>query len=191
MVTAGACQGGILWNELFQGDLSGDRFAPTPLSVSAGSNELFGILAGATGGPDGTIDRDYYTITIPAGHVLAAIVLGAYLSPDFAAFIAVQPGGIFPNDPDSVIPSDLLGWTHFGPIDEGSDLLPGMGMRGQGFTPPLPEGTYSFWAQQTDDYTDYAMDFVVEEVPGPGAGTALAAVGMGALGGRRRRAARR
>lgn len=168
MLAASACQAGIVWNELLEGDLSGDRFAPTSLLVAAGSNELLGVMAGATGGPGGTIDRDYFTITIPSGHVLSSIVLGVYISPDFSAFLGIQPGTVFPDDPDAVIPSDLLGWTHFGPIEEGTDLLPMMGMNGQGFSPPLPPGVYSFWAQQTDDYTDYALNFVVEEVPTPG-----------------------
>jgi len=165
--SAGRSHAGIIWNEQFDGDLSDDRFAPTTLQVAAGDNELLGILAGATGGPEGGIDRDYYTFTIPDGHALTAIVLTAYLSPDFTAFLGVQPGAVFPDDPNTVIPSDLLGWVHFGPIDVGTDLLPEMGFHGQGFTPPLPAGTYSFWTQQTDDYTDYAMIFVIEEVPAP------------------------
>jgi hypothetical protein len=154
----------VIWVESVQGDLSDDRFAPTHLQVGPGENELFGILSGANG--QGGIDRDYYSITVPDGYVLSHIVLDAYYSPDFAAFIGIQPGPIFPNDPETVHPGDLLGWMHFGPDDVNMDLLPIMGSHGQGFTPPLAAGTYTFWAQQLDDYTEYDLNFVVE-VPGP------------------------
>src|SRR5215210_758055 len=156
---AGASQGGVIWNESVQGDLSDNRFAPTHLPLAPGSNELFGVLSGAN---SQGFDRDYYSITIPDGYVLYHIVLELYFSTDFAAFVAVQPGPIFPDDPETVSPGDLLGWAHFGPDEQSMDLLAIMGTNGQGFTPPLPAGTYSFWAQQIDDFTEYAFDFVVE-----------------------------
>ncbi|GJQ30487.1 MAG: hypothetical protein HBSAPP03_23710 [Phycisphaerae bacterium] len=172
----------ILWNEFTQGDLSGDRFHPTPFNLAEGSNILFGVMTGDDG--TGTIDRDYFSITIPQGHVLARIDLLLYLSDDFAAFAGIQPGPIFPNDPDTVLPGDLLGWVVFGFDHEGQDLLAEMSLNGQTFTPPLPAGTYTLWAQQLDSFTEWTPDFVVEPVPAP-ATLALAALGVMAM--RRRR----
>jgi hypothetical protein len=162
----------VLWNELASGDLSGDRFNPTQFTLNPGDNELFGILAGDDG--QGGYDRDYYSVTVPAGHVLSQAVLTLYSSPDFKSFIGIQPGPIFPNDPDTVEPEDLLGWEHFGPDHQDADLLALMGVNGQGFVPPLAAGTYTLWAQQIDDFTEYTLDFIVE-VPEPVSMLTLAA----------------
>ena len=65
---------------------------------------------------------------------------------------------------------DMLGWAHFGPgegHDNGADLLPSIGINGQGFEPPLTGPTYTFWIQQTGDTTDYQLDFIVTPVPEP------------------------
>src|SRR5687767_4432107 len=100
---AGPARADVIYNEMVQGDISDDRFAPTQLTLSPGSNDLFGIMSG---GNKKGVDRDYFSITIPEGHVLAQLILGVYSSPDFAAFIAIQPGPVFPNDPDTVGPDD-------------------------------------------------------------------------------------
>jgi len=88
----------------------------------------------------GIIDRGYFSITIPQGYALSQLILEQYFSADPVAFIGIQPGPIFPNDPATVNPSDLLGWMHFGVDDVGADLLPLMGANGQGFVPPLSGG---------------------------------------------------
>lgn len=163
MSGASAACADVIYNEAIDGDFSGDRFAPTQLQLQPGSNELFGVLAGSK---KKGIDRDYYSITIPEGHVLAQLNLRAYDSFDAVAFIGIQPGDTFPNDPDSVGPGDLMGWVHFGSSELGLDILPIMGSNGQGFTPPLPAGTYTFWSQQIGKQAEYAFDFVVE-VPAP------------------------
>src|SRR5688572_20519470 len=180
-VSGAPARGDVIWNEPAQGDLSDDRFAPTPLVLSEGSNELFGVMQGGDGE---VFDRDFFSVTVPEGHVLSRIVLRFYFSVDRTAFIAVQPGAVFTEDPDAPDPSAILGWTHFGPADVGDDLLALMGMNGQGFVPPLGAGTYSFWAQQADNFTEYALDFVVE-VPGPG-GAGVMVMLIGLAGGRRR-----
>jgi hypothetical protein len=179
---AEAARADVLYDEGMQGDLSGDRFAPTRFELAPGSWQLFGIMAGED--PNGNIDRDYFTVVVPTGHVLRAVFLDGYFSPDFAAFMAIQPGAIFPNDPETVMPDDLMGWTHFGPSHIGSDLLLLMGANGQGFIPPLPAGSYTFWGQQQADYTEYVARFEVEAVPGPAGVVVLAGL---ALGCRRRR----
>jgi hypothetical protein len=181
-MSAAPARGDVIWNEPVQGDLSDDRFAPTPLVLMEGSNELFGVMQGGDGE---VFDRDFFSVTVPEGHVLSRIVLGFYFSVDRTAFIAVQRGALFPEDPDAPDPSAILGWTHFGPSEVGGDLLALMGMNGQGFAPPLGAGTYSFWAQQTDNFTEHALDFVIE-VPGPG-GTGTVVVMISLAGGRRRK----
>lgn len=163
---SGCANAQVLWDELGQGDLSDDRFHPTQLTLQPGSNVLFGIIDGDDG--TGNIDRDYFTFTVPAGYQLSEITLTNYFSVDFAAFFGVQPGPVFPDDPDTVRPGDLLGWTLFGGSLQGSDILPLMGANGRTFAAPLPAGTYSFWAQQLDNYTEWAPDFVVTEAPGVG-----------------------
>ena len=176
---------GTLWNEQVNGDFSDDRFVPTPLSLPVGASAIACRLEDGDGGQD--IDLDYFSVTIPAGHQLAEMLLVSYLSVDRIAFIAIQPGPIFPNDPGSVGPDDLMGYAHFGPALLGQDLLTAMGFNGQGFAPPLPAGTYSFWVQQTDNFTEYSVDFRVEEIPGPHTGiVALAAAAMTAVRRRRR-----
>ncbi len=154
-----------LWVELIHGDLSDDRFAPTPFTLVEGDNFLYGVMTGAF--PEGGYDIDYFSVTVPAGFQLAALTLDHYDSPDFAAFLGIQPGPIFPNDPGDVAPGDLMGFVHMGPQYIGQDLLPIMASMGYGFTPPLPAGVYSFWAQQIDDYTDWTGNFVVSAVPEP------------------------
>jgi hypothetical protein len=164
----------VIYNELVQGDLSGNRFAPNPLSLSPGSNQLVGLMAGDLGG--GEIDRDYFSITVPSGHVLSQVVLDQYFSNDPVAFLAIQPGPVFPDDPQTVNPGDLMGWIHLGAEHVGLDVLPIMATQGFGFTPPLAAGIYSFWAQQLGEPTDYVLDFVVT-VPGPGAAAVLCIAG--------------
>lgn len=171
----------VIYNEFVQGDISDDRFLPTALVLSEGSNILLGFMAGAQGP---TVDLDYFSITIPAGLQLDQIILTGYFSQDPVAFLAIQPGPIFPNDPLTVEPGDLMGWTHLEVGQVGLDVLAIMGTQGQGFIPPLPAGVYTFWAQQLGEPTDYTLDFVV--TPAPGSAALLGAGGVFAC--RRRRA---
>lgn len=175
----------LLWNEQIDGDFSDDRRAPTPLVLAAGANSIFGRLEGLD--TDGNFDRDYYSLTIPAGHRLASIILETYLSNDFAAFMGIEIGPIFPHDPDTVQESEPLGWVLFGPSLQGEDLLPLMGMNGRTFAPPLPAGTYTIWAQQIGDFTEYSPIFNVEPIPAPAASALLL---IGAFSQRRRRRSR-
>jgi len=174
----------VVYDEGAQGDLSGDRFAPTPFDLAEGSHDFFGVMAGRNDA--GEVDLDYYSITIPDGYALASITLGAYVSDDFAAFLGIQPGAVFPDDPDTVSPGDLLGWAHFGSQEVDTDLLALMGTNGVGFTTPLAAGTYSFWAQQTGTFTEYSLTFNVVEVPAPAAAGAFAAAAFAASVRRRR-----
>lgn len=183
MLAAAESRGQVIWNELVQPDLSDDYAAPTAFSLVPGDNLLFGVIDGDDG--TGQFDRDYFSITIPAGYRLTAMPLTGYLSKDLAAFIALQPGPVFLNPPEMVTPDDLLGWTLFGPDDVGLDLLPIMGALGQGFTPPLEAGTYTFWVQQTGQFTEWSTNFIVEKIPTPSAAV-LGALACGWCARRRR-----
>lgn len=171
--------------EQVNGDFSDDRFNPTPLVLPTDDG---GVVLGRLEGiqPDDTFDIDYYSITIPAGFQLTQIVLQDYLSQDFAAFLGIQPGPIFPNDPATVQPQDLLGWIHFGPGEIGTNMLPMMGQNGYGgggmpgFTTPLT-GTYTLWVQQNGEFTEYNALFLVEPIPAP-AGGGLVVMGLLAVG---------
>lgn len=174
--------GQTIWDESVHGDLSSNFAAPTgPINLALGSNQLFGTTVSG--------DRDYITLVVPSGHLLSQVfVLG--VSGDDRAFLAVQAGAQVtdPTGPDPA--ADLLGYTHIGSGDGniGTDVLDDMSIAfgAQGFTPPLVAGTYSFWIQETGAAAvDYSLDFIVKEIPSPGA---LALLGLaGFVRDRRRR----
>lgn len=176
--------GGLLWSEQLNGDFADHHLSPTALVLSPGQSEINGRIEDGGGGAH--LDLDYFSLTIPAGHRLESMVLLTYLSPDAAAFLAIQPGPIFPQSPDDITGGDqLMGWVHFGPSYLSLDLLPFMAANGFGFTPPLPSGTFSFWAQQTDDLTEYTLLLDVQPIPAPPAFLAGAVLTLAAV--RRRR----
>jgi hypothetical protein len=173
-----------LYDEALSGDLSGDRFAPTALSLSPGVNTLFGVMDGRDQETN-IFDRDFFSISIPAGFQLSRIDLADYQSEDFIAFVAFVPGPVFTPNPDGIDPSQLTGWTLFGTFDVGEDILADMALNTNGFTPPLTGSTYSFWAQQTGEFTTWTANFIVEPIPTPGPVALAALAGLAAA--RRRR----
>jgi hypothetical protein len=171
----------VIHDESVDGDLSDDRFNPTAYVLGLGSNRII-----ATSGPG---DREFVALTVPAGLLLSALIQVDYIGDDGVAFAAVDDGPQFLVDPDAFTTAGMLGWTHFGPFifPNGSDILPamGLGFGADGFVPPLPAGTYTFWLQQTGTDVTYELDFLV--IPSPGAAGLL---GLGALSlARRRRSA--
>lgn len=171
-----------VYNEPTAGDFSDNRLTPTPLALELGENTLFGIISGIR--LDDTFDRDYFTITIPAGQRLESMFLDSYNSVDQAAFIGLVSGPNFPLAQEDTGPDDLLGWALFGGSRVGQDLLEVMGGNGQGFTGGLGAGTYSFWVQQIGPSTEYTLTFNV--IPAPGAAGLLASMGLLAASRRRR-----
>ena len=138
------------YNEAIDGELSDDRLAPTVISLDNGSNL---ITATSVAG-----EKDFYTITIPEGGSLDALVLTAYES-DNVSFIAFQEGSTFSENPTA---ADLLGYSLLGlPL---GDKLPEMLSNGEiGFDIPLGPGTYTFWSQETNATipSTYTLDFQV------------------------------
>lgn len=185
---AATAHAGVIWDESVNGDLSGDRLAPSVVTLSVGSNDL---LATSSQG-----DREYLTFAVPAGHLLSSVILDAYAGNDGTAFFGLQSGTTFTEPASGTNPGNLLGWAHFGfdfgRVGVGQDLLPVAGAQFGviGFTPPLPAGNYAVWLQQTSttDLTSYTLDFVVTPVPEPAAAPlAAGALLLGTLAVRRLR----
>src|SRR3954451_10697287 len=67
---SGMAHSAVIYNETIAGDLSNSGLAPSLLTVSLGSNQIFGT----TGNVGGT-DRDYSTFSVPSGLQLSAITV--------------------------------------------------------------------------------------------------------------------
>lgn len=163
----------IIHNEAVNGDLSTDRFNPTHFTLAQGTSSIIATSSGT--------DREYVNMTIPAGLKLSALNHISWVGNDTTGFIAVQTGTTFTEPPTGTNVANLMGYTHFGtgPGTVGLNLLPlmALGEGAQGFTPPLNNGDYTFWIQQTGAQSvTYQFDFVVTPEP-----ASLALLGFGAL----------
>ncbi len=159
---------GIIHDETVNGDLSSDQNSPTNLgTLFAGSHNVKGTSTGTT-------DRDFWTITIPANHLLTSIIIDGLTSTDNQGFFAIRNGTSFPSLTDA---TQLFGRTLIGGAagrNPGDDILdnlsqnnspsPGLGTPSN-FTPPLGQGTYSFWIQENAGSIIYDLRFNV--VPEP------------------------
>jgi hypothetical protein len=190
-------RGSVLWNQSVNGSLSTSQSAPTPLTASLGINSVIGTV-GQTAGVGNK--ENWLALTIPAGLELSSDVLESYVSTDAQGFTGFQDGSSFVGNPETT-PSAYVGYTHFGtgatnganpPTNLiGVDLLPLMAnpadaVGAQGFTPPLPAGTYTFFIQQLGATTNYQFDYGVSAVPEP---TSIGLIGIGAAGLLKRRRA--
>ena len=164
------------WHEAVNGDLSGNRLAPTVLPLTAGNNAVRGITGRAFAG--GPVDLDYFTVAVPAGYELSALnVLPDTLVLGDGSFIGFMSGAVFTVPPTTQTAAGLLGWTLFSESNIGDDLLgfmstPSFGSTG--FSPPLPAGAYSFWLQETAvGVSTYGLSLVLTAVPEPSRALAL------------------
>ena len=186
-----AAHGDTIYNESVSGDLSNSGLTPTLLTISLGSNDVFGTTGKSAAG---VIDRDYFTFTVPQGLELTAITvlpgtqtLGALGD----SFIGIESGPQVTVSTAATDATGLLGWDHYGTDDIGVNILPLMGTSGlgsTGFTGPLPAGTYSFWVQEASVGTvNYGLEFTVA-TPEPASWTMLL-TGLAALVGKTARRA--
>jgi hypothetical protein len=173
-----AANGSTIYDESVSGDLSNSGLAPTPVTVSVGSNDLFGT----TGKTGNTIDRDYFSFNVGQGEELTAITVlpgTQTLGTLGESFIGIESGPEVTVSTAATDATGLLGWYHYGTADIGVNILPTMGTSGlgsAGFTGPLPEGTYSFWVQEASAGTvPYGLDFTIAATPEPASWTMLLA----------------
>ena len=150
------------YSESVNGDLSGNRNAPTLIPVALGSNV---VTATSIAG-----DLEYFRIVVPAGQRLSALNLNSFGSGNLS-FIAIQSGTVFTEPPTGTNPANLLGYAHFGASLVGTDILDNMGSQTGtiGFIPPLPAGSYVFWSQETSASTpsNYALNLVITSTAPP------------------------
>ena len=150
------------WNEVTQGDISGNRQSPSLLTLTPGSNLVTATTAGG--------DLEYLRLAVPAGGRIESIFLRSYAGFDGVAVIAIQPGTTFTEDPNTANPNNLLGYSHFGPGNLNGNLLTPMN------TPPLTGPNYTLWIQQLGPSTAYSLDVVATPEPaGAAVMTGLAA----------------
>lgn len=184
--------GAVVYDEAIDGPLSNDWTAPTGLTLSAGSNEIFGF----NGSPD---PRDYVTFEIPVNFVLSSITLLDTAIGNIG-FLALQAGGeiTLPPVPPPASAAGLLGWWHYQSADIGTDLLAKMSVSvagSSGFSLPLGPGTYSLWIQDTSlpeppaTAFRYGLDLQLTPVPEPSTAqlVLLSLTGLGLLGKYRRK----
>ncbi len=169
-----------VYNEAIQGDLSNSGLTPTAITIAVGSNQILG-----TTGSSGTgIDRDYFTITVPSGLKLTALIELAGTSVGGVSFIGLQAGNQFTLPTNAVTANGLLGWTHYGPAATDRDILSAMSVPSNGssgFTTPLNAGSYSFWIQDFNTGRfSYGFNVVLAPAPEPKA-YALMLAGFAAL----------
>lgn len=181
MAQAGVSSG---WNEAVDGDLSGDGLAPSVVGLAPGTTFVRGVTGRAVAG--GPVDRDYFTVSIPAGFELSSLtVLEGTVPLVDVGFIAVMNGSTFTVPPDTQSAAGILGFALYSQNDIGNDILPAMGIStvgSTGFTPPLPAGAYSFWVQETGvGVAPYGFAFAVTAVPEPATALSLLA-GLALLG---------
>lgn len=155
----------------FGGDFSSNWLAPTGLSFTTDSNQVFGtLIRTSTTTPD---DKDYFTFTVPTGNQIIAInVLPGTIAGGGGgvSFIGIAAGStvIDPNTtPNSALAAGLLGYTLYGAGDIGKSILPRMASSNsivpaaQGFS-VLGPGTYTIWIQEGATGTfPYGFDIVI------------------------------
>lgn len=184
----------VNWNEINDGDLSGDGNAPTSIfTLGNGSNLIEGTISGS----DGTAtDIDIWNFTIAAGYYLSGINLVSYSDNGFGAplgtissFMAIDDAlTINTGDPSQHLSNGL--WNEQSPdggattfTDLKAILESGPAFGGTGFSGPLPAGNYTFWVQESASSgvtldISYCIDFIVTPVPEPGGAVLLGLAGL-------------
>ena len=180
----------VIYDELVDGELSGDNLNPTDLLVfDVGFNTVAGTVVDARGANPNV---DVFTFDILEGTTLDGIFLNSFNSTDNVAFFGIDDTDSFPfntdqldNNPDQ---NEFIGGLLFG-NDVGVNLIDDIGSTfGSGFTGPLGPGQYTVYLQQLGGATvDYEFGFAVSAVPEPGSGIVLLVAATGIAMRRQRR----
>ena len=172
--------GNVIYDEMVDGDLSGDRFNPTSVGLQSGVN---GVRMQVVSSDQPGGDRDYFTFSVGAGQFVDSIVIAESSIAsgfDSAGFVGLAFDSVFDFDPDMFTGPGLVGFVITDPGVVGTDQL-GTLSAGQMM---LGEGDYTFWVQQTgQDLTTIQLD--INLVPAPGSFAMLGIAGL--VGVRRRR----
>lgn len=160
----------LIFDELASGDLSSNPLLPTLLHVDLGSNFI-----------DGSVDRndrDYFTLALPTGAHLTAIILRASSGSE-ATFLSLQSGSIFTEPAAGTDLRNVLGYVSFFHSDVGTDLLQSLGSASDaiGFR-GFPDGEmFTFWIDQSSlSPANYRLEFIVaQNIPSPGTIAMMAA----------------
>jgi len=182
------------YNESANGDLSGNFQSPTSIAlVPNGSTTISGTIQGAGNGV--SVDLDYFTVTVPAGQLLAAlnVLPGTVGAGAIGSFIAIYSGSTAVN-PVGAASTDALGYYLYRAADIGTDILDNMAtfnFNGTnpsiGFVPPLFPGAYTFWIQEGFNGTfPDNFELVLNSVPEP-ASSLLMVAGLALIMRRHRR----
>ncbi|SPP63376.1 VPLPA-CTERM sorting domain-containing protein [Nitrospira lenta] len=150
-------QAATVYDEALRGDLSNDHLHPTAVTLGVGQNLILGSTVHQP-----SLDRDFFTVTIGAGHALNAIVLSSYTTTDDQSFFGLARGSDF----KTLGFSSLSGWALIGTLpglSVGDNLLDFVA------DGPIGPGAYSFWLQETEGTTTYTLDYQVAPVPIPAA----------------------
>jgi len=185
LLCGAAPAGAASYTESTDGDLSGDRNAPTTLVLDyapSGNVQGSNIVSGTTGrnAVTGVVDVDYLRITVPDGFALSALRVGNQTTVGGGgSFLGLAAGPVMPVAPNAANATGLLGYRVYGTRDIGTDILDDMAAGGNGasgFTQPLGAGVYTVWVQELATGTfDYRFNFVLSPVPEPGGAPLLAA----------------
>ena len=175
-----------IWDEAFQGDLSGNNLAPTALTLGLGVNTIRGTMGRDL--PQDPVDRDIFTFTIAPGRTLSSINVIVF-TPTNQSFYAIAPGTtINITDPATHLANTLVQHT--------GDILPQLALGsysgGTGITDPLGPGTYTAWFQELSSVVTYEVDYTISASPIPEPTTACVGIALGVIfaGNRRNRRSR-
>lgn len=146
-----------MYDETANEDLSDNNLSPTSIGLDVGQNLSLGSTV-----HEPSLDRDFFTVTVGAGHTLNAVLLSGYTNTDDLSFIGYKAGGQF----TALDLSGVDGWGLIGGppgVSVGGDALSFLAGG------PVGPGSYSFWLQETSGSTTYALDYQVAAVPLPAA----------------------
>jgi len=177
LIFSGLANAAVVWDESMNGNLSNNPLDPTALTFAPGPNDVIGQAGNAPlPGGRAPFGQDFFTFTVPTGKELSslkAVTVDLLTAGDKFAFIAIQSGPQITHDvsPRSFGGSaaGLLGWKHLAPGDQDTDILPAMGVAGDGatgFKGPLGAGQYSVWVQDDKPFK-YDVSFQISSVPEP------------------------